>query len=88
MPWHWSISGWHRFWAIWFSTSVGVFLTAEIYGLVTDPRRTLSEAIWSWEKFKPNQGIDHWTAFHFLFIALLLVLDVWLLGHFGWGRWR
>jgi len=79
---------WHRWWAIWFALSFGSFLGVELYGLLTDPKRTLSAAIWSWEKFQPGQSIGAWTFFHLIFIGLLLLVDIWLLGHFGWGWWR
>lgn len=79
---------WSIFWLIWLGASFGVFLVAEIFGLVTDKNRTLSEAIWRWEKFDPAQPITHWTAFHFLFIGIFLVLVLWLCGHFAFGWWR
>jgi len=83
-----NIAGWHRFWLIWFCLSFGTFLTAEIYALCTDWHRTLSAWVWSFEKFQTGQHIAQWTALHLLFIAALLVTDVWLLGHFGFGWWR
>lgn len=80
--------GWHRYWLCWFVVSFTAFLAPEIYGLATDSRRTLSAAIWHLEKYQPNQSIVNWSAFHFLFIASLIVIDIWLLGHFGWKVWH
>lgn len=79
---------WHLFWLIWFLTSFGTFLAVEIYALCTDYKRTLSEAIWAMEKVKDGQPISHWTAGHFLFTFTLILVCVWLIGHFGWHLWH
>jgi hypothetical protein len=77
------------YWWLWAVTSGAFFLAPEIWALASGhPEATLSAWIWRMEDFLPDQQIWHWNAFHLLFIAMLLVLDVWLLGHFGWGLWR
>lgn len=81
----------HIFWLCWFIASVGVFLVAETWGLITGKGRTLSEAIWSLEKFRTGQPISQWSAAHFLFLGFWLIAGfvwVWLAGHFLFGRWR
>lgn len=79
---------WDLIWGIWLALSVGSFLALEIFGLVTDARRTLSAAVWRLEDLKPGQPISGWTFAHVLFIGLLALLFVWLLGHFAMGWWR
>lgn len=78
----------HRWWLIWFCLWFGSFLAVEIWALIFNWRCTLSSWVWSFEKFQPNQPMRHWTALHFLFIAALFVVALWLLGHFGFGWWR
>lgn len=82
------MNGWSLWWLIWFVGWFTSFLGVEIYGLVTNPNRTLSAAIWRLEQAHAGQPITSWTAFHFGFIAALLVLDIWLIGHFGFRLWR
>jgi hypothetical protein len=82
------VSGWERYWLVWFLVSASSFLTVEVYGLVTDRTRTLSYAVWHLERFKAKQPIDQWAAGHFLFTFLFLLIAIWLVGHFGWGWWR
>lgn len=79
---------WNVLWTVWFCASVGSFLAVETYALVTDWQRTLSAAVWRMEDFLPGQPISKWTAVHLLFIGALVLLDVWLLGHFAAGWWR
>lgn len=79
---------WHRYWLCWFIVMFASFIGPEIYGLVTDSRRTLSAAIWHLEKYTPGQSIIGWSAFHLLFIGALIVVEVWLIGHFGWHIWH
>lgn len=82
------MNGWYLWWLCWFVGWFTSFLAVEIYGLCTNPARTLSAAIWHLEKVQPGQPITSWTAFHFGFIGVLFVLDIWLLGHFGFKAWR
>lgn len=79
---------WNVIWTAWFFVTFGGFAALETYALCTDWQRTLSAAIWRMEDFLPGQPLGKWSAVHFLLIACLLVLFVWLLGHFGWGLWR
>lgn len=83
-----TLHAWHTYWLIWFTVAFVTFLGPEIYGLLTNAQRTLSAAVWSMEKVEPGQPISGWTAFHFLFIGVLLILFVWLIGHFAFGIWR
>lgn len=80
--------GFTIYWQIWALVTFVGFIVPEVYALVTNANNTLSDNVWRAEKFLPGQAVVNWSAFHFLFIALLLLLDVWLLGHFGWGLWR
>jgi hypothetical protein len=78
------------YWLWWFIVTFPLgFLVPEVVALARNKTGdTLSGAIWELEKFSPGQPIGHWTAFHLLFIGMLLVLFVWLLGHFAMGWWR
>ena len=76
----------NRYWLAWVIFLLVSFLVPEVYSLaVGRPQGTLSDTIWRLEGEGPD-GKLRWNAFHFLFIAELLVIDVWLLLHFGW-RW-
>lgn len=77
------------YWAWWATLALTGFLVPEIAMLIAGrPEDTLSAQIWRMEQFVPGQSIWAWNAFHFLFISGLIVLDIWLLGHFGFGKWR
>lgn len=81
--------GWRLYWLImtlgWFFL---LFLGPEIYALATNPKNTLSNVIWTAERFQTGQPVWQWNTFHFLFIGMFIVADLWLIGHFGWGIWR
>lgn len=78
-----------RYWLVWFICAFGTFLVPEVYELATGhPERTLSAAIWRWEKLRVGQGVWQWDAAHFLFTGVFILVAVWLIGHFGWGLWR
>jgi hypothetical protein len=80
---------WAVYWTWWFILSTGFFLVPETYALVTHhPEDTLSANVWRMENFLPGQDIVHWTAMHLLFIGVLILIDIWLIGHFGFGFWR
>lgn len=83
-----SVRGYHIMWACWLAVSVAWFLGWEIWGLITDRRRTLSAAVWALEDLKPGQSISGWTFAHLAFIGFLALLFVWLLGHFAFAWWR
>lgn len=76
-----------HYWQAWSLVSVVGFLAMEIYALCTNVNNTLSANIWRAEKFLPRQSVVNWTALHFLFIGVFILLTVWLIGHFGWGLW-
>lgn len=80
--------GWHLFWLIWFLTSFGVFLVAEIYTLCTNWRNTLSASVWALEEFRTGQPVSQWSAGHLWFCIIMLGLFIWLTGHFAMGWWR
>lgn len=79
---------WHLFWLYWFLCWFSVFLVAEIYALCTDWRRTLSAAVWNFERFVPGQSVWKWSAGHLLFCGVMVLVFVWLTGHFALGLWR
>lgn len=77
------------YWRVWLIFMTTSFLVAELWMLAAHrPQDTLSANVWRWESFLPGQNVMHWTFVHFALIVGLLVLDFWLLGHFGWGLWR
>lgn len=78
----------HKYWLVWSVFTFLTFIVPEVYALVTNWRNTLSASVWDLERFQPNQPLIHWTALHFLFIGMLITLEAWLIGHFGFGLWR
>jgi hypothetical protein len=78
----------HVYWSVWAIGSFVTFIAPEVYALATNWRNTLSSSVWDFERFRTGQPIYQWSAGHFLFVLLLLVIDVWLLGHFAFGIWR
>lgn len=77
------------FWAIWFGVSMAAFCVVEFTMLAMGrPQDTLSANVWRMEDFLPGQSFMHWSAMHFLFIGVFLLMTVWLLFHFGWGMFR
>lgn len=79
-----------RYWLWWFIVTFPVgFLIPEVTALARRRSQdTLSYAIWSMEKFQRGQHVAQWTAAHFLFIGVFILLTLWLIGHFGFGIWR
>jgi hypothetical protein len=77
------------YWLIWFVITFPVaFLIPELAVLANGrPDLTLSAAIWKLEGVNAGAPITHWTAVHFLFTGVFLLLCVWLTGHFGWRLW-
>lgn len=80
----------NRYWLTWFLVVLVSFLVPEIYSLVSHhPEGTLSDTIWRLEGEKPGQPfVLKWNAFHLLFMGELLLVDIWLFFHFGWGLFR
>lgn len=77
-----------RLWLAWFLISFLSFLIPETIALVTKhPQFTLSASIWRMENYDPARGQRTWNAFHLLFAGELLLLDIWLFGHFIFRRW-
>jgi len=76
------------YWTWWAVAAFLGFLGPEVYALVTNWQNSLSANIWRMEDFIPGQRAIGWSAGHFLFVGVLILLDVWLLGHFGWGLWK
>lgn len=79
---------WKLYWLIWAALGFIAFLGPEIYALCTNWRNTLSNFVWTAEKFSPGQPVNQWSAFHFLFMGVFTLTTAWLIGHFGWGLWR
>lgn len=82
-----SLHAWHVYWLIWFAVAFLTFLIPEVWALATNPRRTLSWAVWSMEKLVPGQSVWAWHAAHLIFTGILILLFLWLIGHFGFGIW-
>ena len=83
--WNWASWYWLTLCGAWF---VG-FCAVEFPALLTGhPENTLSAQIWRLEGFIPGQSVWQWTAVHFLIGGAILVLLVWLIGHFVLGVWR
>lgn len=77
-----------RVWAVWFLASIVFFGCFEGWALAAGQSQfTLSAAVWRWEGYARGQTILQWTAPHLLFIGLLILMNVWLIGHFGWHLW-
>lgn len=72
---------WQVYWALWLVVG---FLVPETWTLVTNPKNTLSDTVWSWASVKTGMPIWQWNVLH---IALLLFM-VWLLGHMAFRIWR
>ena len=79
---------WSHYWQYGALAVLVYFGVGEGYTLATNWQNTLSANIWRMEDFMPGQSVINWSAVHFLFIGVLFVIDIWLLGHFGWGLWR
>jgi hypothetical protein len=78
-----------KYWFLWFVTAVTTFLVPELWALLSGrPENTLSAQIWRLERFVPGEALWAWNYFHFLFAGVLLLLDLWLFGHFVFGLWR
>lgn len=78
----------HPYWATWATVLFVSFLIPEVYALVTNWRNTLSAAVWDFERLVPDQSVWKWSAAHFLFGGVFLLLFGWLVGHFLFGVWR
>lgn len=83
-----TVHGFRVYWLCWLLVTFTSFIVPEIIGLVRNWQFTLSAAVWNLEKFQPGEPLSRWTAFHFLFIGMLLVTFIWLLLHFAMGWWR
>jgi hypothetical protein len=78
-----------KFWLAWFTISIGTFLAVEITALATNHAdRTLSAAVWRLERFRTGQPIYEWSAGHLLFFGMFSLISLWLIFHFGFGRFR
>lgn len=82
----WNAVSWYWLW--WAILSFTGFIVMELYQVATGhPENTLSAQVWRMLGVVSGQDIIYWNVAHFLFIILLIALDVWLIGHFGWGIW-
>lgn len=78
----------HIFWTVWWWVSIGSFMAVEFTMLILGrPQDTLSAQVWRLLGVLPGASLSTWTAIHFLFIGTLILIEVWLIGHFGWGIW-
>lgn len=81
------MNAWSKYWLIWTTVTFLAFIIPEVWALCTNWRNTLSNQVWRFESAQAGQPIHSWSAAHFLFIGALLLLDVWLLGHFAFRWW-
>ena len=76
------------YWEAWAIFTFLSFMIPELLSLFSgNSQNTLSAAVWRAERLVPGQAIEDWTFFHFAFTGMLMLLFVWLAGHFGWGLW-
>lgn len=75
------MTGWQWYWLLWLVVG---FAVPETIALIQKPENTLSYTVWDWFGVKAGVPISHWTLLHFL----LLLLLIWLIGHFAFGIWR
>jgi hypothetical protein len=81
------VTGWHRYWLIWFVVSFLAFAIPEGIALFTDWRNTLSASIWDLEGLVPGQPLDKWGTAHVLIGGMLALILIWLIGHLVLGIW-
>ena len=72
--------GWY--WAAWLVVAFGVPEGVAVF--TGHPENTLSETVWRWFDVVPGKTLTQWSIAHFI----LLVLMLWLFGHFVLGIWR
>jgi hypothetical protein len=75
---------------LWPSTLSVLFVAIvipEIIALVTDDQNTLSYWVWTQLHATAREPMSQWTAVHFLFFGLWLVLVIWLTYHFFLHWW-
>ena len=78
----------NRYWLGWSLFLLVSFLVPEVYSLIVHrPGGTLSETVWRMEGMHDNK-FGPWTAAHLLFTGELILIDAWLICHFGWGLFR
>lgn len=69
------------YWLLWLVVGFGAM---ETYGLIWNPKATLSVTVWDWLGVMRNQPIGQWSVQHYL----LLVFVVWFAGHMAFRIWR
>lgn len=72
---------WQLYWAAWIVIG---FVVPETWALLTNPRNTLSDTIWSWFGVKTGVPLWQWNVLHFALLGFL----IWLLGHMAFRIWR
>lgn len=78
----------NRYWLGWALFLFFTFAVPEFYSLgIHHPQGTLSETVWRLEGMHDGK-FGKWTAAHLLFTGELILIDVWLICHFGWGLFR
>jgi hypothetical protein len=76
------------YWEGWALFTFLSFMIPELLALFTgNSQNTLSAAVWRAERLVPGQPIGDWTFFHFAFTGMMILLFIWLSGHFGLGLW-
>lgn len=82
------MTGWHRYWLIWFTVSFTAFIIPELVAVFTvGAPGTLSGTIWDLEGLVPGQPLDKWGTAHVLIGGFLTLVFIWLIGHLALGIW-
>jgi hypothetical protein len=78
----------NRYWLIWLCTLFATFAVPETIAIVRNRTQdTLSGWTWRHCQVIVHQPIDQWSATHFLFAGIVMVLAVWGVGHLVLGIW-
>lgn len=75
------MSFWRWYWLAWLLVG---FAGPETYGLLRNPKATLSETVWDWFGVMRGQSVSQWSVQHYV----LLVFLFWLLFHLAFRIWR
>ena len=79
---------WGRFyWPSALSALAVVILVPEVIALCTGDQNTLSYWVWNQLHATTREAMSQWTATHFLFFGLWLVLVIWLTYHLFLHWW-
>jgi len=78
----------NRYWIVWLCGAFVTFIVPEAVAIARNRTQdTLSGWTWRHCQVIVHQPISQWSATHFLFAGIFLVLAVWLVGHLILGIW-